>query len=1342
MSTNNKYFNIKRTQTPVLPVEAQSYISTNFNNLAEELFPYWLENTNYYKSNSDFTLYGDRNSISSGKRWAEVIGYLPVSTGTLTVKIYSFDSNDLLIRKDISIPSTKDKVLVQIDMKSIGLDSVRARFELSDSESICECQFTRESVSLFNGSIEVNVDNLNPGENEVLYFSVPFVEGTLWSINNLILVDSNDNQIQSEFEIKNYWAYEGSIKWVGVYSEIPANLTNVYVTTGTRDTLTKLVLVSEVNNEITINTGLSTWVLDNSASIIKVISGETVKGLYVIDQNDRLGQHEEISKIIEKQDSVTACIKVEGIYKTNTDIELARHITRFEFFYNQPIVKITHTLVITNDTNDIWFKEVGWELPINVGNNKVVNISTNNTDNDIFESLNLTSEVYVLQKYGRRMGIRPSTSDGTSINRWIPRVIGIDQFVISDGVTPIVGTAMGDWVSVNGDSSTFMIACKDLHLQAPKGFSINPNKINFKLFDSNSDSGTASYYSGDLDFRMASTSERWGLQPYITTTASDTLAIGLTVNGESNVSRISRVTGYTANGIGWSKTHEIIMSTDDDTRWVNNLRSAPYCYVDTQWLYTTKVIGDIWYKDTTNYPVVEEVIERVYDEIACNLPVHTDFPGMTAPSLQGGSPFVGFFDYFAGPSYVHPGRWRLTYSFTYDSWILYMRSGERMLKEISTKINRVYMDNYVAHWSDTNPNPAYDSNGTLYERKVKGLFINAFDLGVNNTGKSDFPLYWEYARTFQMTTTTDINRSIYDYYINNYRRGKDIVEEFREAMIAEWTYDYPDFRAIQVLRLLDQIYTFTWDNDIRILLEKTMFGNPRILDEQSEVLIPKERAYDSSIYKTPTDVDVFVNVGFTLGSERVYNVARTLGQYVIESQGIVGRFSGYTPNFIYKNSVALKDNIIPAVFEQMASFLTNELRSDNSAALGYSDLPKAFKGLPLYMNIASSSNGVTASWIEFQKNPGTDVRCLVYKEDSERLNILLQCPVSGTGSSLKQDIPYGLVGSAVYVQPQVDNIYSEIWSGHQLYQITEYSTKFDDQRSLVRVTIPKDSPPGVYEIGLNREGTYTIYADKRFVATSSAYYTTVSTHSVPMMIFAPNGFKGGVLRRTDEFLTTQTGVAKTKRIYLQVPKDHITNYNYATVSVTKNVLIYKPDNSLFSQTASVGSFGLTISGVYGLEFQLTDKTDDSGNITADFDTYFSLDKSFFEKLYFIDPPPPLIALRETQRGVTLGAPGTTILCDGIVRNLSVNGQLQLTIDPIVNRKAKVIFQGTGGIFYVEMLGSSGSPNRFNLVTSGIWASLSSYTGSNTEFSISVAIDQGEGYGDYGPAYSVFTPTPP
>jgi hypothetical protein len=294
----------------------------------------------------------------------------------------------------------------------------------------------------------------------------------------------------------------------------------------------------------------------------------------------------------------------------------------------------------------------------------------------------------------------------------------------------------------------------------------------------------------------------------------------------------------------------------------------------------------------------------------------------------------------------------------------------------------------------------------------------------------------------------------------------------------------------------------------------------------------------------------------------------------------------------------------------------------------------------------------------------------------------------------------------------------------------------------VRVTIPKDSPPGVYEIGLNREGTYTIYADKRFVATSSAYYTTVSTHSVPMMIFAPNGFKGGVLRRTDEFLTTQTGVAKTKRIYLQVPKDHITNYNYATVSVTKNVLIYKPDNSLFSQTASVGSFGLTISGVYGLEFQLTDKTDDSGNITADFDTYFSLDKSFFEKLYFIDPPPPLIALRETQRGVTLGAPGTTILCDGIVRNLSVNGQLQLTIDPIVNRKAKVIFQGTGGIFYVEMLGSSGSPNRFNLVTSGIWASLSSYTGSNTEFSISVAIDQGEGYGDYGPAYSVFTPTPP
>ncbi len=1292
MSSNNKYFNVKTSSGQILPPEAESFISADFSGIADELQPLWRESENYYKSDNSFSLSGDRNIISSGKRWTETLLVLPVNTGTIIVKIFSVETGQLLIKKNIPIVDDKYNVFISIDMKSIDIPLIRARFEIDGK--VCEQIFERHSDSNFNSSIPINIDNLTPGEDEVLYFGVPFSEGSLWNTNNLILVDEFDTEIPAEFEVKANWGYQGSIKWIGVNSIIPAGLTQVYVKSGTSSTSLNEVVVTEDGPEITVDTGVATYVIDDSISIIKIDSAQVVKGLYVIDQNDNVASHEELSKKIEKQNSVTACIKIEGIYK-NADTEFARHITRLEFFYGQPQVKITHTLILTRNTNTIWFKEMGWELPLpnTVGSNKIIKVSTDNTDNSVFGTFSLGSGININQKYGKRMGMRPNATS----NRWVPRVVGDDEFVISDNSSTLyTGVNMGDWVSVTGDSGNFMISCKDLALQSPKSFVIDDDKIDFKLFSSGTGLTGSNFYEGQMSFSMSAVGERWGLKPYISMTASDPGHLAGTVSGESNSSRINRVVSRSSNAIGWSKTHEFIISLDDDIRWVNNLRNSPFAHADTEWIYSTNVIGNIHHKDVENYPVLEELIDRAFYNLALGLPLQLSIPNKPSYNFKGNdSVFRGFFDYCAGPVYVYPERWRFTYSYTYDAWYLFIRSGERVIREVATKINRAFMDNYIAHWDS-------DSNAEL--AKSKGLFIATWDPGVNNTGPGDFPIYWEQIKAFQLTTTTDIERSILDWYLTGYGRAKDIVEQFETAMQQEWIFDSYNFRVLQVLKLLDQSYKFSWSKESKILLEKTLWGNPRILDEEGELYITKNRPYDSTTYKLPTDVDVFTKVGYTLDSPYIHKVAQKAGRFIIESSGITGRSSGVTPHFIYNKE---SDNTFISLFEYMTTDLIRYLRADGTALVGFSDFPKFFRGIPLYMDIFTEN---VSSWLHIVKIEDSDTRFLVYKSDSERLNLILQCPHSGsTQSTLDNTVTYGFVGSAVYVVPQKPSS-PDPFSGQDLHQITEYSSKQDDERSLVKVVIPKDAPEGVYEIILNRDGDYRIFSDK----------------NTPMMFYASNGVKLPPLRIT-EFYGATSGVADTRKVYFQVPSSalpggiSVTNADAQKSTYYRASTIFEPDELITPTPVNSGvTQSLTASGIWSLKVRLPINSGanftESGIVRTNFPTYFSFNKDFYSQI-FIETLPETTQLRADYRGITLNVLGQNIYAD------SKSG--------VVTYRYRIEEIQTSTVtFYDRNL------NYFNLINAGVSPDY------EREYSIRVSFDKGSGFGSYGASYSVFTPEDP
>ena len=169
--------------------------------------------------------------------------------------------------------------------------------------------------------------------------------------------------------------------------------------------------VTEDDGQIVIDTGAAQYVLAKGPSPISrilvngqiVATAEGTRGLYVVDQRDRLGisSAEGESIVVESRGPVAACVRFEGFYRTSDGFPLARHITRVEAFAGQSAVKVTHTLILTNDSNQVWFKDIGWELAVAPGINPraLFGISQDEPEHHVIQEIGPSAPVaYALQE--------------------------------------------------------------------------------------------------------------------------------------------------------------------------------------------------------------------------------------------------------------------------------------------------------------------------------------------------------------------------------------------------------------------------------------------------------------------------------------------------------------------------------------------------------------------------------------------------------------------------------------------------------------------------------------------------------------------------------------------------------------------------------------------------------------------------------------------------------------------------------------------------------------------------------------------------------------------------------
>lgn len=987
----------------------------------------------------------ERDYLRPGERFLEYFLWLtpaaPMAETRLRETVFDF-ATGRQIQSAVITPSAT-RLLRQLDLRTLGLDKVRLRVELSREDRLIG---TAEAVLRANRAapapaagqtIPVLLDmpaGIDSIRDWPVTFGMPFPAGGLWELDDLRVVDRAGADVPFQAEITGRWAPEGAIKWVR-FDALADSARGLAVTTGAPGPGARppapVTLVKNAGG-VEVDTGAARYQLEGGGALIgslraagQVLIAGAGRGLYVIDQRGRTATADAKDALMEVEAAgpVAACVKIEGVYRTPDGEELARHITRLEFFAGRPEARVIHTLVLTRDSNAVWFREIGWEIPVAPGPQPQALFNVNAADAAQCHAVSLadaTNSAYLLQAQGLHLTLKPHPRQ----QRWIPQSQG--QYVCTlaalerDRQERVLfeGERMGDWMALTGRRGGLLMACRDTARQHPKEFEVFADKMVLRLF---SNRGGA-----ELDFRSKTLVQRWGL----TALGADELDPAVT----------AKIAAHDSNAIGWSRTHALLIAplpaeqpAPTAARLGRLHTGEVFAHTDPAWIYRSRAMGPLYPKDPARFPEAEKAVEY--------------YMRICGTDRTPGDIYHGFVDYFTGPHYTYPQRWYQVYDLLTCYWTVYARSGDRAYRRTAQGAVRAYMDAWLAHCDGP--------------RKVRGLIMNSG--GESFTGKSSLPYYWETTTGFDWGNGTDLKRVLWDYQLTGYRRSRDIVRNYGDGLLRAWHPDGQVFNALMVVRLLYQVYELTWDPRLRALAEAT--NTQRFYNPLGDMRITKNRAYKSTTYKTAYDVDIPVEVWELTGGRCHLDVAVPLAEYQWRKAGLGGRATGLAANFLYYHQPN------PALAADLAHFLRREPGAAYQPETGeyvgvtWSNIARYLRGLVYAMDVVAATDAdrrPPAALLDFEFD---DPPCSVflYTDAEQATELLVRMP----GAS-----QVGQTGEGLLLIPHAFHNRQQ-FPGQELHQVNYISG------GGMRVRIPYDAMPGAYEIRLAQPGAYQIIADRR-----------------------------------------------------------------------------------------------------------------------------------------------------------------------------------------------------------------------------------------------------------------------
>jgi len=650
-----------------------------------------------------------------------------------------------------------------------------------------------------SANIPIRIDSPVPlDEPWPIACGVPFPQGSVKGAGDIFVVDGQGKPVPCQVDVTATWFADRSARWALVhFAGRPDG--RYTVRTGAAPAVGEGGLsITETAQGVALATaGAEFFVgkddaLPERASMAgRALIQDSGRGAYVVDQKGRVARLGGPSSAMETRFLARGpwwtVIRKEGWYVTDQGERLARGVVWLRFHGGAASVKIVHRLVLTEDTNTVWFKDIGLDFGAPAGGDRQVAFAASRdaAAAPVAARLGPKDSAWMLQEdfphfmsTASRFVIRRKTASG-------------EEELAS-------GAACGDWMDAWSEGGGVTVVLRHLPEQFPKELEAAPGRLTARLWAGRS--------GRELDFRASTLArEYWG-----------------------EWSRRSSLTpeeldSVPSNAQASAKTHTVWLLLRLDQNPAGAARRAHaaagrvLALADPAWVCAGDYLGPpCLAKDSARYPREEAYISDMFDRIA--LP-------------QKVFPLTGYIAWGSGPAVRHQWDpqakrhfavwWRINglvdYHMRRNVWALYARSGERKYFDWGENFNRFAGDFNMHHWDCGD-----DAKGT---RKVKGGFAATEGLpkGCPLADKGPaaspgaMPFYWGWESAKPGGSGADVLNYLHQFYMTGDWDVWESAADFGEAVKK---HDFLQTPApawgggFMELRCLTGLYSMTWDETL------------------------------------------------------------------------------------------------------------------------------------------------------------------------------------------------------------------------------------------------------------------------------------------------------------------------------------------------------------------------------------------------------------------------------------------------------------------------------------------------------------------------------------------------
>lgn len=551
-------------------------------------------------------------------------------------------------------------------------------------------------------------------------------------------------------------------------------------------------------------------------------------GAYLVDNQGRrsrvAGARAEVASEIVREGPARVVLRREGWYVTPDGVRVARARAWFYFAAGSPYLRVTHSLILTENTNEIWVRDYGLEFRTAAAPQEVVFALREATAEELAPVMSDAQ----LQGEGNRKAVKAfanlfSGADRKREELFAMRPAGAEVYLLQDkyphfldrdcravlgrveaGRAPELlretGVA-GDWGDAVYDGHGLTVVLPGLAQSFPKEIAFGPSGARVALWSGRS--------GRELDFRAATlVREYWKDWAELSREGSTLLSM------------------WPSNAQGAARTHDVWLlprpAELGRATVQERARAAahpPLLQAEPEWQTATEAVGwPMHPRDEARFPVEEAVLSDFWDGMMAR---HAQLR-RTGFIAWGGTPHIRG----AGAGFFRVAR-LVDYGLRRNVWGLYVRSGERRYQEFGARYNRFAGDLELAHWTVGRKFKGGFAGGTDYREPFDAAERARWESDSRMGRSIDVPFYWgDYSGLIGGGDIT--GHAILNWLLEYYTTGDEYPRELARLVGEAYRERESELTGVPHAHLgvLSALYAHEWDEAFR-----------RMAREQTERLI-------------------------------------------------------------------------------------------------------------------------------------------------------------------------------------------------------------------------------------------------------------------------------------------------------------------------------------------------------------------------------------------------------------------------------------------------------------------------------------------------------------------------